>query len=146
MSEAEKTSKREMPGLVLLWNYPEIWWRRRSFFGRVVLIAIVVGLISAVAIASYDSRVRAEQERLLTIQSKAIEELSRLTSEVKSEREEAKASSESEVLKEIEKVKDELRELQYNPGSSETGLLNTSVEEALAALELAYPSTSSGSR
>ena len=129
--------------MVLLWNYPEIWWRRKGFFPRLLLLSLVFSLVGALSIAMYDSRVRGEYERLMQIQSKAIEELSRLTSEVKNERSEVSKVSESEVLKEIERVKEELEGLQSVTSARSTGLLGTSVDEALAAIERAYPTSES---
>lgn len=144
MSKEQEIARREMPGLILLWNYPEIWWRRRNWLARLVLVALVVGLISAVSIAVYDGRVRKEHVRLLELQTEKIDELSRLIAEVRGEREEVQKEQESEVLGEIEKVKEELRDLQLETSSSQTPVLNNSVEDALRALELAYPSTGSG--
>lgn len=143
MSSDKQEAKREMPGLVLLWNYPEIWWRRRNWLVRLMVLVAVCGSIAAASIAVYDARVRSEHERLLRMQSEKVVELDRLIREVRGEREEVARNSENQVLEEIEKIKEQLREVQRDSGTRESSLLNTSVEEALRVLELAYPATGS---
>lgn len=138
MSEEGKLTNEER-GIVQLWNSPGAWWRKRHWTAKILLVAFYSSLMAAISIVVYDLGFASRQQELYVMQQSRVEELSRLVVELKRSGETERTNANEEVLDELADLRDDL--LRYQSSKSVLGesTIDTSLAQAIAALEAAYP-------
>lgn len=125
----------KLPGLVLLWNFPNEWWKRSHWISKLLLLILFITLISSLSTAAYSTKRDKEIIRLQEIEKQQIGELNKVIDAVKNERQSESAKRDDKVLNEIGDLQEQLRTLREQASSLNNTDFNASVDQALKALE-----------